>query len=147
MFQPLGFFVRARPVDANHLGQKHLGKAMAQDQVLCDRSALARQTDFAVAADTRVTSARHPLKCGCDGWRSNSEVFRETRAYRTLALLHGLPDRLQVIFLRDARCFPTHNPSRWLEPVYRPFFRPAAAARNLAANSSTRDSISSQMRR
>ncbi len=66
VFEPLGFFVHAGPVQANDLGEKLFGQLMAQGEVFGDAAALAGQLDPAVARHAQVIIARHPLQRGGD---------------------------------------------------------------------------------
>ena len=109
VLEALGFFVRARPFEADHVGEQLFGEAVAQDQMLRDAFALGRKLDLAAAANAQVAAAGHALERSGDGRRSHAKIFGQARADRHLLFLDDFPDGLQIVFLRDAGFFTAHD--------------------------------------
>src|SRR6202041_3146200 len=113
VLQTLGLFMRARPFQANDIGEQLLGKTVAQDQVLRRSLAFRGEFDASPAPDMKVARASHSLQRSRNGRGSDAEVFGQTRADRDLLFLDDLPDRLEVVFLRNAGLFAAHSVAPW----------------------------------
>lgn len=61
VFEALGFFVSAGPIDADHFGEKLFGEAVAKHEMLRDSLPFCREGDAAVAHHAEVAGARHAL--------------------------------------------------------------------------------------
>ena len=59
VLEALGFFVGARPIDADHFGEKFFGEPVAQDKVLRDSLPFCGEGDAPVAHHAEVAGARH----------------------------------------------------------------------------------------
>src|SRR2546427_949584 len=76
-----------------------------------DAAALGGKLDAAVARHAQVVVARHAFEGRRDRRWRDAQFFRQVRADRRLLLLDHLPDRLEVIFLRDAGFFSPQTAS------------------------------------
>src|SRR5690348_2869102 len=119
MLEFLRFFVRARPGQADHVSKKLFRQPVPQHKVFGDLLPFWRKRYVAVAQHADVAIARHALHGGCYGGRGYAKLLSQTRADRRLLFLNKLPDRLKVIFLRDACLFAPHasislfTPPKW----------------------------------
>ena len=59
MFKPLGFFVRAGPIDADHFGEKFFGQPVAKHEMLRDSLPFFGERDAAIRASRASSRARH----------------------------------------------------------------------------------------
>ncbi len=112
VFQALGFLVRSGPINADDVGKKFFGQAMAKNQMLGDSRALFRKDDAAVSADVQVTGPGHALERGGNSGRRDTKIFGQASANRRLLFLHELPDSLQIIFLGNAGLFAAQDASQ-----------------------------------
>ena len=99
VLQPFGFIVRFGPRQADHVGEQHLRKLMAQRQALGDLPAFFAEIDAAGALDFHEAVARHALERRGYRWRRDIQFFGEARADRRLIFFEHFPDGLQIIFL------------------------------------------------
>src|SRR5882724_3325313 len=87
---------------------------MPHRQPLRHCPALASKIDPPAPLHPHQIIPRHPLNRGSNRRRRHAQFLSQPRADRSLILLEHLPNRLEVIFLRNASLFP-------------PQFRPLAA--------------------
>src|SRR5271156_3977821 len=92
VLQALGFFVRARPINADDVGEKLFSQPMTKNQVLRDSLPFHGKDDAAVAPDMQVAGAGHAFQRVGYGGGRNAKVFGQARADWRLLLLHKLPD-------------------------------------------------------
>jgi hypothetical protein len=108
VLKPLGFFVRTRPFQADHIREKLFRQTMPEDQVLRDFPALGTQLNVAITTNPEVTAPSHALERRRDSRGSYAQILGEAGADRDLVFLNELPDRFQVIFLGNAGFFSAH---------------------------------------
>jgi hypothetical protein len=99
VFESFGFFVRARPFEADDVGEELFREPVTQDKVLCNSLSLRRKLDASTTTDAQIAAASHTLERGRDGGRSDPEILSQSRADGHLLLLDDLPNCLQIIFL------------------------------------------------
>src|SRR5271155_1371403 len=92
VLQALGFFVRARPINADDVGEKLFSQPMTKNQVLRDSLPFHGKDDAAVAPDVQVARAGHAFQRVGYRRRRDAQVFRQARADWRLLFLHELPD-------------------------------------------------------
>src|ERR1700720_4362802 len=85
---------------------------MPQCQALSYLPAFFGEVDAARTLHAYVAISRHAFQRRGHRWRSNVQFFGQTRADRCLVFLKHLPDRLQIIFLRNASLFSSQIFSR-----------------------------------
>ena len=105
MFEALRFFMRARPFEANHIGEKFFCQTVPKDQMLGDLFASRRKLDASPSTDMQKAAARHSFQSSSDGWGSDAQIFGQARADRDLLFLDEFPDGFKVVFLRDTGFF------------------------------------------
>src|SRR5260370_40949912 len=84
--------------------------------MLRDGFAFRGQLDSSVPVDAQIPAPCHALECSGDGRWCDAKIFGKARADGLLLFLNKLPDRFQVVFLRDAGLFTTHNSMPWTWP-------------------------------
>jgi hypothetical protein len=72
VLETFGFFVSARPFEADYVGEQFFREAMTQDEMLGDFLAFRRKLDLAAAADAEVAATGHAFERGGDSGRSDS---------------------------------------------------------------------------
>ena len=109
VLESLGFIVRFRPRQTDHVGEQHLRKLVTQRQALGDLPAFFAEIDAPVALDFHEAVARHALERSRHRGRRDVQFFGQARADRRLIFLKHFPDRLEVIFLGYAGFFASQK--------------------------------------
>src|SRR5277367_1061013 len=109
MLQPLRFVMRLSPRKPNHFRKQHLRQLMPQSQSFRHHAPFVCKIDPAGSLHAHVPVARHTLQCCRHRRRRHLQLLSQARTDRRLILFQHLPNRLEIVFLRNASFLSPHS--------------------------------------